>query len=378
MNNVHPFRLLIKSLILYGIANLVFAWFSPPLGGRTLYNWLVRGRERVPYEREVDYYPIAHTIPVFEDMDAMYNSHVLSQPKLEDEFRVFLVGDSSAWGFQLLPQQTLAGQINSLQVKSCDGRRVVAYNAAFPLPYLMKDLMLMDKLREFEPDLFLWRITLDAFRNRSIFTDYFLDPHSNRVRELVEEYGIENLDLKKLKVPTLWDRTIIGQRVRLKRMLMLQVHGIGWQATGVDFYFKDYPPLEEDQSEDETFFEVPRGELHLDSQLFDVLGAGYQLAGEIPLLVINEPIYISTGKNKEIRYNEFYPRWAFDEYLVYLDQWMDDGNHEYVNAWNVIPPSEFTDTPFHLTPRGEEMLARILAPEIEKLACAQGGHGIDD
>src|SRR5262245_1051948 len=155
MKAVRPFHVFIKALFLYALANLAFAYFSPPIGKLSIYNWLVPGRERVPYEREVEYYNISHTIPVYEDMDAMYQSTTLSQRKQADEYRIFLLGDSSAWGFQLRPEETLVGQLNALQLKTCDGKRIVAYNAAFPLPYVMKDLVIMDKVRQYQPDMFL-------------------------------------------------------------------------------------------------------------------------------------------------------------------------------------------------------------------------------
>ncbi|MFN8411938.1 MAG: hypothetical protein U0Z26_06080 [Anaerolineales bacterium] len=371
MKEIRPFHVLMKAVVLYAIANLAFAYFNPPIGKLSIYNWLVPGRERVPYEREVAYYLGSHTIPVYEDMDAMYKSTVMSQPKASDEYRVVLLGDSSAWGFQLKPDETLVGQINSLSLKTCDGKRIVAYNASFPLPYVMKDLILMDKVQEYNPDLYLWTITLDGFRNRTIFTNYFLDPYASRVRELVNQYQIRNLDVAKLSASTFWDRTIIGQRSRLKKIWDLQMHGFGWSATQLDYAYGDFTPLSNDQSDSNLFIETPPGKLNPDSMLFDVLQAGYQLAGKTPVIVINEPIFIATGVNSNLRYNEFYPRWAYDEYLTYLDKWMEKNGHDYVNAWNLLPPSEFTDTPFHRTPVGEQKFAELLKDKIEQLSCSK-------
>ncbi|MCC7118878.1 MAG: SGNH/GDSL hydrolase family protein [Anaerolineales bacterium] len=370
MKTVRPQWVVIKAVVLYALVNLAFAYFNPPVGKFSLYNWLIPGRARVPYEREVEYYEASHTIPVYEDLDAMYQSTLLAQPKQPDEFRVFLLGDSSAWGFQLHPEETLVGQLNALNLKTCAGKRIVVYNAAFPLPYVMKDLILLDKAREYQPDLFLWTVTLDGFRNRTIFTNYFLDPYAERVQALAEEYQLTNLDLQKLETPTFWDQTLIGQRGRLKKIFLLQVHGLGWAATGLDYDYRSYPPLSPDVTADDTFFETPPGKLGLeDHMLFNVLEAGYQLAAPTPVLVINEPIFVASGKNSEIRYNEFYPRWAYDEYLTYLQNWMRVNQHDYVDAWNLLPPAEFTDTPFHRTPAGERKFAELLLPQIQKLAC---------
>ena len=368
---VHPLRLLVKALVLYLVANLAFAYFDPSIGKVSIYNWLVPGRERVPYEREVDYYAIAHTVPVYEDMDAMYGSHILSRPNGDDEFRVILLGDSSAWGFELHPHETLAGQLNSLRLESCDGRQITVYNAAYPLPYAMKDLLVMDKTREYAPDLYLWTVTLDTFRNRSVYTRYFLVPYAERVFELVEEYEINNLDTQEVRESTFWERTIIGQRGLLKRMLLLQLHGLGWSATGLDYYYQDYPPLSIDQKDSVLYDSLGPGKLDLNAFLFDVLGAGYEHAGDVPLLVVNEPIFIASGINSDIRYNDIYPRWAYDEYLDYLDDWMMRNGHEYINAWNALPRSEFTNMAFHRTLQGEALLAGLIAPTLEEMACTK-------
>jgi hypothetical protein len=370
MTEVHPLRVLIKALILFAIVNAVFAWQEPAVGKLSIYNWLVPGRLRVPYEREVEYYPIAHTIPVFEDMDAMYQSHVISQPKSKDEFRVALIGDSSAWGIHLHPEDMLASQLTALNLTACDGRRIVFYNTAFPLPYVAKDLLIMDKLSEYEPDMFVWMITLDAFRNRTIYTNFFLEPHAERVLTLKQEYQLNNLDTKKIKPPTFWQKTIVGQRSRLKRILILQMQGIAWSATNIDHYYNAWEPVSNDQSDSLQFFDAYEpGQLELSKLLFDVLGAGYELADKTPLLVVNEPIFIASGKNSDIRYDEFYPRWAYDAYVNYLKDWMSTRHHDYLELWNALPPSEFTDTLFHRTPTGEKMLASMIAPKLLNMIC---------
>lgn len=371
MTNIRPLHILVKALALYVLANLAFAYFNPSVGKLSIYNWLVPGRERVPYEREVDYYNISHTVPIYEDMDAMYQSTLLSEPKQADEFRVFMIGDSSVWGFELHPEDTLVGQLNALNLKTCDGKRIIVYNAAFPLPYVMKDLLVMDKTLEYDPDMFLWPITLHGFLNRSIYTNYFLDPYAPRVRQLIDEYQLTNLEIDKLDEQTFWDRTIIGQRSRLKKIFLLQIHGLAWDATGLDYDYRGYVPLSQDQSADDSYFDVLQGRLGLNEMLFDVLEAGYQRAGELPVLVVNEPIFIATGLNSDIRYNEFYARWAYDEYRVYLDEWMKQNDHDYVDAWDLLPSTEFTDTPFHRTPAGEKIFAEYLAPQIQNLSCTK-------
>lgn len=370
-NQIRPRHIFLKAIFLYALANVVFAVFDPPIGKLTFYNWLFPGRERVPYEREIEYYPVSHTIPIYEDMDAMYSSHILSQPKQDDEYRVILIGDSSTWGFELHPEETLAATLTDLNMRTCGGERIVFYNAAFPLPYVMKDLLIMDKVREYAPDMYLWPITLDAIRNRVAFSNHFLDPYAERVFELVDGYEIGNLDTEKVSMPSFWDRTIIGQRSRIKKILLLQFYGFGWAGTGLDYYYNEHSSLPAIQPDDLLFDELGPEEFDLDLLLFDVLEAGYELAGDVPLMVVNEPIFISPGDKNNIRYNFLYPRWAYDSYSIYLASWMKNNNREYVDAWNALPPSAFTDSLFHRTPDGEKILANLIKTKILELSCAR-------
>jgi len=370
-NQVNLLRVLIKALILYTLANFAFAYFQPAVGKLSIYNWLVPGRERMPYEREVEYYAVSHTIPVYEDMNAMFSSHVVSQPKQADEYRVMLVGDSSTWAFGLTPKENLTAQLNLLNLKTCDGRRVVFYNIAFPLPYVAKDVLIMDKSREYQPDMFLWLVTLDAFRNRTIYTDYFLSPYSEEVLSLVDTYQLTNLDVENIHTPTFWEQTIIGQRSRLKKIVLLQLHGLPWNAAKLDYYYRTWTPLSQDQSDSlESDFGNPDN-VNFDSNLFDVLRAGRGVAGELPLLIVNEPIFIGSGINSEIRYNDFYPRWVYDEYRVYIENLTRAEKINYLDLWNVVPASEFTDSPFHRSAAGEQILASLISPQILNLTCSQ-------
>jgi hypothetical protein len=42
-------------------------------------------------------------------------------------------------------------------------------------------------------------------------------------------------------------------------------------------------------------------------------------------------------------------------------------NWLYLDLWNSIPPTEFTDTPVHLSPTGTKLLAGAVVEEILKI-----------
>ncbi|MEL7435655.1 MAG: hypothetical protein AAFN11_17035, partial [Chloroflexota bacterium] len=85
-------------------------------------------------------------------------------------------------------------------------------------------------------------------------------------------------------------------------------------------------------------------------------------SGNTPLVVVNEPMFISDGDNSDVRYNSLYPQWAYDAYRVLPDEQARDAKWQYIDLWDAIAPSEFTDSPVHLTPSGTTQVVDILTP----------------
>src|SRR6185436_5344154 len=122
-------NVLLKALLLFVIANLAFAWLNPlPLLGKaSAYNLIFPGRQRLPYGENPER---AYNLSLFQ-LDALFASHEVAQPKPANEYRVLLIGDSSVWGLLLKPKETLAAQINAghdIYDTTPDGRVVRVYN----------------------------------------------------------------------------------------------------------------------------------------------------------------------------------------------------------------------------------------------------------
>ncbi len=84
------------------------------------------------------------------------------------------------------------------------------------------------------------------------------------------------------------------------------------------------------------------------------------------LIFINEPILISSGINSEIRYNFYYPRWAYDTYREITHNFMNENGLDYYDLWDIIDESEFTNSAIHLTNIGEKILADHVSGVIDK------------
>ena len=358
-------RVLFKATLLFLLLNLLFAWIYPmeALGRVSLYNHLWAGRLRLPYGEDPasDYNISLYNIP------AMFHSHVLMRPKADDEFRVLVIGDSAAWGWFLQNKDTLSGRLNAGGYKTEDGKRLVFYNLGYPVMSLTKDIVLLDEAMHYQPDMVLWPVTMASFARSRQLAHPLLTHNLGRAHQYTM-----SPDDERLPKPTFFARSIVGQRRELADLIRLQTLGLAWTATGIDQDIPAEIPLRKTDLPDDLSWENLAKPTRLDDELLamDVLAAGVARAQPLPVLLVNEPMFISHGQNSDLRYNSFYPRWAYDQYRQLLAQAARTNNWEYLDLWDAIPPEQFTDTPVHLTPAGSQMLADELGPVILRAANA--------
>jgi hypothetical protein len=359
-------RVLVKALVLFVALNALFALTNPlPTVGRlSAYNAIFPGRQRLPFGERSD---VAYNLSLFQ-LDAMFASHEVATPKPDDEYRVLVMGDSSVWGILLTPEQTLAGHLNANALTAPDGRPVRVYNLGYPTISLTKDLMLLSEAMRFEPDRVVWLVTLEAMPYSKQLDSPLVQNNPAQVRDLIARYDL-NLDPDDSNFvdPSLWERTIIGQRRGLADVLRLNLYGTMWAATGVDQFYPDtYTPRMEDLPPDETFHGLQPPRLSEDDLAFDVLAAGADLVGDVPLLIVNEPMFVSAGENSDIRYNFFYPRWAYDDYRALLAEQAEEHGWRYLDLWDAVPNTEYTNSAIHLTPEGSAELAALVGEAITR------------
>lgn len=369
-------RVALKALLLFALINVVSVGTVMP-GGRipgagqfSLYNHLFPGRPRFPFgeaPRE------AYNFSLY-DLDAMFESHEVDPKKPAGEFRVVVLGDSSVWGTLLRPEETLTGQLNAYGLSAPDGRAVRFYNLGYPTLSLTKDLIIMDlALRHHNPDLVIWLTTLEAFPRDKQLTVPLVENNAVRARAMIRRFELD-LDPNAVTPPNFWKRTLVGQRKNLADLARLQVYGIPWAATGIDQYYPDeYPPAQVDLEADGTFH--GQSELIREDLAFEVLRAARLAARgldidfrkpvrDVPVLLVNEPILISSGANSDIRYNFYYPRRAYDTYRAWLAEAAAANGFTYLDAWDLVPPGEFTNSAIHVNRQGTGRLAEKVAEEV--------------
>ena len=358
-------NVLLKALLLFLVFNLVLVSLPPVSNTEQLsiYNNLVPGRPRFPFGENPQQ---AYNLSLY-DVDAMYAAlRVSAAPYEDDALRVFVFGDSSVWGTLLTPQETLTGQLNQLNL-SCNNQPLDFYNLGYPTISVTKDLMLMDRVKVYQPDMVLWLTTLEALPQDKQLASPLAANNPARIEKINVEYQMG------LTVPEAqtnwWSKTLWGRRRAIADWIRLQLYGIPWAATGIDQIYPAYQPAAWDLEADQNYYDFQPPQIPDGALAYSAFDAGKKLWGDTPLLLVNEPIMISSGENSDIRYNYFYPRWAYDQYRESMIDLSIDQDIDYVDAWDWVAAQDFTNSAIHMNAAAEAGFAERLAAKVLKQVC---------
>ena len=353
---VNPWRVFAKGVFLFLAAEFIFYAVHPDLSRLNLYSFPVLTRQRFPTSA----HPPEDAALNVENLDAMFASHVISEPKMQNEYRVLVLGDSAVWGVDLAPVQTLPGQMDALGLK-CGNKNVYAYNLSFPAASATKDLMILDKAMKYQPDEIIWLITWYTLIPRMRTDHPLISSNPDEYYKLADRFHFLP---DKYGSPYLFTQ-MTDQNRTLFRILRYQLYDLVNLATGLDQIPSPPKRLPAQLSSDPTFERMEPPKLYLRDVSLDQVIDFYQIAGSVPVVLVNEPTKVLTDvPNSDIYYNAMYPRWIYDQYRLYMSKAAMENHWNYLDLWNVFPPSYFTDTPLHLNPQAETELARMIAPYI--------------
>ncbi len=356
-NAVNPWRVLLKGFIAFLIMEYALVWLVPDLRPLNVYAALQMKRERLPLSTRS---PIDDAQDV-GNLDAMLASHVVSEPKGPHEFRVIVLGDSAAWGLQLRPEQTLPGQLDALSLM-CGNKNIRVYNLSFPRSSATKDLMILDKALQFKPDLILWEVTWYTLMPKTRVDHWLVTQNYAEFYKLGHRFDFLPRDYTP---PNITDILYARNRA-LFRETRFDLYSMIQLATGVEQIPGPPEILPKTLSRDLTFEGLKPPNLSPSQVSLDQVNDFYVLAGNIPVLLVNEPILVMTGvPNSDVRYDSYYPRWVYDQYRQYLGAAASQNKWNYLDLWNMFPSSYYSDTPLHLIPKGQALLAKALAPSIQ-------------
>jgi hypothetical protein len=179
------------------------------------------------------------------------------------------------------------------------------------------------------------------------------------VNQLTEQYGVDEFEQQAVN----WkDFTLIARRREMADILRLQIYGVMWAAAGID---QDYPaeftPALRDFESDDGFYDFQPNHLQEDRLALGVIQQAVSTNPEIQFMLVNEPILIAEGENSDIRYNYYYPRWAYDQYRGLMQSYLDKLGINYNDLWDIVPQENFTNSAIHMDRAGEEILAERIA-----------------
>jgi hypothetical protein len=355
---ISAWRVLLKGALLFIMLEYILVWVLPALGPTNVYAALNIKRQR---------FPLSTASPLDDAQDvgnlkAMFAAHVISNPKAPDEFRVMVLGDSAVWGLQLQPAQTLPAELDALGL-TCAGKRVRVYNLSFPRSSATKDLMILDKAMQYQPDMIVWLITWYTLMPKTRIDHWLVTQNPAEFYILAQRFDFVPRDYAAPAAVS----TALARSRALFRETRFDLYAAIQLATGTEQIAGPPESIPKTLSKDTTFEGLKPPTLRRSQVSLDQLEDFYVLAGDVPVLLINEPMLVMQGvPNSDVRYNSYYPRWVYDQYRQYVAESAEVHGWNYLDFWDKYPPQYFTDTPLHLNPEGQRLLAEAIAPSIEK------------
>ncbi len=365
MNKI--FRIICKSLLILFVLLVLYSLTQPVqwLGKISFYNWIFPGRERLPFGENPR---IAYNFSL-NNLDAMFASHKLHRAEKQDEdFRVLFIGDSSLWGTLLKPEETLPGRLDR-QEMMIHGKKmkIQTYNLAYPTLALSKDLLILNRAIQYQPDLIVWSMTMESFPFDKQLSTALVENNLSEFLSIAQKTDLHAAWLPASITPDRYAMTLLGQRRDLADLIRLQLYGFMWAGTGIDQnYPSEYPKPMTDLDPDAMFHGI-EGPYPDEMMEWDILSAAHRLAGPIPILIMNEPILMSHGKNSEIRYNFYYPRQAYDVWRETLLKTCKSNQWPVLDVWDVLPPSDFSNSAIHYDATGAEKIQKLLSDAMESI-----------
>lgn len=334
----------------------------------SLYRRLTPAAARIDIPRD---YPTA----VAWRLDPLLDAHAIGRPKGRDEYRVAVLGDSGTFDYFSAARDAVPGQMTRLG-RSVAGRSLRAYNLAYQTPNTLKDLLILEHALKKQPDAIVWFVTLyDLARDAP--SPYRPDVHliirenADELAGLEQTYGVRTWETRELAGPGgWWRRSILFRGARYRDYALLLARSLLDALTPGDPSDSRLPerPWVGSQPLPDTplFRDLGPNDPPMPNARWQSLLAGGAMAraSGVRLVIVNDPIFIATGRNADRLYNAFYSRNVFDRYRAALGAFCREGGLECLDLWNLVPAGEFGNTPQHYRPEGNARIARAVVDHL--------------
>jgi hypothetical protein len=358
-------RVLAKAVILLLILNFVcLAVRFNPVATLTRFNtwWLVgHGRARLVYPSDFQ----NGQLPVEDILGA---HEIAYTPKTDDEYRVILLGESGIAGWGLHDQDTLSAQLTARNIR-INGKRLVAYNLAYPSPSAARDVLILDGALRYRPDLVLWFITPAALDNSVGAVDtngVFFDLNREQLKRITSANNL--IDWYTTRFPTEPPNNLPFVAIQGQDTLPVWLNSLFYPFIVPDLGLTTRRVGSEPLPEIPQYTIGRAGFDPMPNETWRFLDIGRTLAEQAGarLMLINEPMLIGSGLHSDVIYNREYQRAFYDAYRQKLIDYAAQNKFRLVDLWNVIPAASFTDTPLHSDPAGYAVLTDHLVKLLEE------------
>jgi hypothetical protein len=226
-----------KTLLLFIFFNVIYVLVQPLANpSLTLYNRLFPGRLRFVWTDKTGNYLVNETL-----LPRLLGDHIVSRPKADNEYRIVVLGSSETWGFLDLAQNTMPVVLDSMNLRTPDGRRVRVYNLAYVFADAFKDMLILKTALDMgvQPDLILLNTNISSYAPRNP-THWLSEDNADLALAVIKQYHIESIPLEPLlartnSAPSWWRHSFVAQRSDIAAWLTNQVYGFAWSAIHEDY-----------------------------------------------------------------------------------------------------------------------------------------------
>ncbi|MGV8024932.1 MAG: hypothetical protein AB2L18_00020 [Anaerolineaceae bacterium] len=360
---INLWRIIWKTILILLIINFSFPFIKfmnfPEI---SVYNSIFPGRQRLPFGENPD---LSYNLTL-NDLDAMLASHIVAASDIGSEYSIFLIGDSSIWGTLLENDATVSAKLQNYFNSATPVKNgpIHIYNLGYPTSSILKDLVILDKGLEHKPDMVVWFVTLNSLVKNSYQEAPILLNNPEITNTVISKY---ELMIPFLQEQSYWDKTFFNQRRNIYDRIHLQMVAPMWASTGIDQYIpQEYTPAARDLEADDSYEYIQTHSINETDLDLSVIANFIAKNPEVQVLVVNEPILISSGANSDIRYDLYYPRWIYDDYRQLLSTKFAEMEIKYIDLWNAVPTSFFTNSAIHYNEQGVEIVAQKIYSFIAK------------
>ena len=317
--------------------------------------------------------------PIWWTLDPLLDAHQIAQPKAPDEFRLIFLGDSATFCLYCRSNEAIPSLFTQLNATR-NGKRVIGYNLAYPGSDWLKDILILKHALKYQPDAIVWLVTAKGAGDQPLpqEPDAHLITRLNAAElpALAKQYNLNTWETQRYAAADAWYRSSIfthGGRYRDWLILMAR----SWRNRVLDparDLSQEYLLPGESvttkpvQSIAEINSTLP-GYGMFPNRQWDLLLAGQQMANDtqVPLLVVNEPIYVANGRNTDVNYNSFYERNLYDRFRAALTDFTQQHSMSYLDLWNFLPAEDFSNTSLHYNLDGNRLVAQHILTVLNAL-----------